>query len=359
MSIIMNTQITQRSVGHSLNSHASLWKLNPIDSNVGEKNQYFAAQIHAVSVTTTSTTIVFRIELLVNSKSILPNNIFLATVELPEFKQNNIPLKSKGFSNDKPEWTPYEINFAISKKNVSFGNDNLANLILPLKITFNPNLKLLESIQNYLEPLALKTWLDDLYRIDLSTQVRLDSFLQLNNHQGKTELYSQLPTHDNSGKQFTLTWSMNYYDHMKQLDQIIDLIKINSTMAMTITNFSFYFYYHVQDVDQYRTLKVEDNDWKKVEANSTFALRNPVKLLYDENKKVLFKEVVNGHDLFLPNGGQGYYELIFKTQVGNTFYNIKATNTFNYIRAFNDPKHLDFFNFEYQMINSLSGFVKV
>ncbi|WP_156933134.1 DUF5443 family protein [[Mycoplasma] testudinis] len=334
----------------------NMWSLSPVSSQ--QSKTYFEAKIHSVNVKTTSTTINFKIEILINSKNNLPTNIYLAGVEIPEFRQQDLLLKPAGFTHNEEGWLPYELDFVVAKKDVSYGNGDLQSKSIPLRINFYANPRLLESIQNQLEPNALKFWLDNMFNTILSSQIRLDAYFQISTNQGTTQLYDILPTDTNAGHLFDLTWNMNYYLRMQRLDQINELIQLRSTVPLQITDLTINFYYFIEGSTGYKTLTLADNTWKNINANDTLSVKLPTKVLYDTNTKTLFKEDINGHNIFLPNGGQGYYDIGFKIQIGSTFYNINASNKFNYINAFDNPTRLDFFSFDYNPINSLNGFLK-
>lgn len=337
--------------------YSKLWSLNPINDN--DKTKYFEAKIHSLNVSTTKTNININVQLLVLSKSVLPNGTILVAVDIPEYQEKDIVMLPSSFSHDDLDWKSYEINLTIPKKSLSYGFQNLKDMTVPFQIVFYSNNLVLNDIKNAFSSEALKYWLDNLYNTVLSSKIKLDSYFEISDLSGAKRIYEKFSNSDDSSEFINISWNMNYYLRLKGLDQISDLINITASKPLTITESSYNFYYHIPGTIGYQNLIYKSNKWDLIEANKTKTIKMPFKVLYSNDKKEVFKEAINGHDLLLPNGGNGYYELILETQSDNSFYSLKITNKFNYLMPFDNENSVDFFDFKYHEINNLNGFSKV
>lgn len=337
--------------------YSKLWSLDPIDNN--DKIKYFDAKIHALNVSTTKTNIKINIQLLVLSKSVLPNGTILAAIDIPEYQEKDIVMLPSSFSYDDLDWKPYEINLTIPKKSLSYGFQNLKDMIVPFQIVFYSNNLILSDIKNEFSSEALKYWLDNLYNTVLSSKIKLDSYFEILDLSGSKKIYEKFSNSDDSSEFINISWNMNYYLRLKGLEQISNLINITASKPLTIIESIYNFYYHVPGTIGYQNLNYRSNKWDSIEANKTKTIKTPFKVLYSNDKKEVFKEEINGHDFLLPNGGNGYYELILEAQSDNSFYSLKITNKFNYIVPFDSENSVDFFDFKYHEINNLNGFLKV
>lgn len=337
--------------------YSKLWSLNPIDNN--DRTKYFDAKIHAINVSTTKTNIYINIQLLVLSKSVLPNGTILVAVDIPEYQEKDIVMLPSSFSHDDLDWKSYEINLTIPKKSLSYGFQNLKDMIVTFQLVFYSNNLVLNDIKNQFSSEALKYWLDNLYNTVLSSKIKLDSYFEILDLSGKKRLYEKFSNSEDPADFINIIWNMDYYLRLKELDQISDLISITTSKPLTIIQSTYNFYYHVPGTIGYQNLTHQSNKWDLIEANKTKTIQLPFKVLYSNDNKKVFKEAVNGHDFLLPNGGNGYYELILDTQSDNSFYSLKVTNKFNYLIPFDNENSVDFFDFEYHEINNLNGFLKV
>lgn len=330
------------------------WELVPIPN---EKNTYFKAKLQSINVSTTKTKIIFDTKILINTKNILPKNSILMSLSIPEYEVKNLSLIPIEIENLEDEWKSYQIYVQIPKNKLSYGDQDLQNITVPIRMGFYCNEAVINPIKNNLNPEALRYWLDNLYDAVISSEVRLDSNFRIYSNYGKVQLYESFPTNlENEGKLFDLSWNSKSYMQLKRLDMIKDLTSIIANIPLIISNTKIDIYYNVSETSEYKSLTYSDNRSYHMKENETNTIQLPFKVMYDESKKILYKDPIGGHDFLLPEGGFGYYNVSFDLQTKNTFYIISLTNKFNYYLPFNDYKKVDFFIFDYQEINDLTGF---
>lgn len=348
--------VTYAQSHHEFNLNDDRWTLVPIDKY---GDIYVEIKLHSIDVQTTKDTILFEIKVLLHSKSILPNNIVLANAQIPEKTFNNlnlVPIKS--ISTDS-NWTAYSINFSVNKKELSYGNQDLKELVVPIQISFYPNKEVLQLIQNQLNTNALKKWIKNLHDATFTDEVKLDSHFRIYDLSGSTSLYKSYPTQDNAGESFELRWNMDYLLRMNKLDTLSELFSFTTSIEIIISNIDINIYYHVPNTVGHKQLTSLDKQLYAIAANTTKKINFPYKVQYNMDNNELFKEPVSGHDFFLPRGGNGYYNLNFDLKTPKTFYSIGVVNEFQYKTAMDRPQLLDYFSFGYNPIYSLNGFSRV
>ncbi|WP_033159750.1 DUF5443 family protein [Mycoplasmoides alvi] len=339
-------------------SYSNNWVLNPLDPN-GDK--YFEAKLYSSNVYTTSNYINFDNVILFRINSILPNNLIVMSFNIPEYSQQDIQLiPVDDIQSIDDGWTAYRAFIQIPKNKLSYTNANFQNLIVPASLGFACNEKLLSSIQNQLETYALKSFLDDLYETNISFDVSLDSYFKFANNYGSSELYDIFPSSTNAfGEKFNFSWISNYYMNLSKAQSIENLFEITASIPLIMSNMNLNFYYHTPRNSGYKVLTYSEKRNYSLIANETHTISLPFKVTYDEVKKELVKDLQNGHNFLLPEGGNGYYEINFDIQTKNSYYKISGINNFNYLIPLNDLNKLDFFVFNYFPINTLNGFTRV
>ncbi|WP_027124077.1 DUF5443 family protein [Mycoplasmoides pirum] len=333
------------------------WTLTPNDFN---SNVYFEAKLYSTNISTTNSYINFDIKVSIRCKSALPKNLILASFSIPEFNKIDIPIIPIEVESNMDEWKIYKISVQVPKNSLSYINDNLNNLLVPIKINFACNQTILSEIKNDFDSTALKYFLDNLYDSIVTTNVNLDTFFSFSSNFGSTSLYDVFPsTSDELGKTFKFSWNTQNYLKLIKSQMINELLNITSSIPMIVSNLNINFYYHVSNENGYKSLNYSENKNYSLKQNETLSIKLPFKVSYDETKKELVKDVLLGHNFLLPNGGNGYYELNFKIQTENAYYKIIATNYFNYLTPLNNLNFLDFFTFNYHQILSLNNFNKL
>lgn len=332
------------------------WFINPIEPNT---NKYFDAKLYSCNVFTSNTYINFETVLLIKLNGNLPRNFILMSFNIPEYVQENIkmiPTKINSIDND---WLSYKVIIQIPKNKLSYATGNFEKLIVPVNIGFACNQQLLSEIANQLDSSALKHFLDSLYEKIITYEVSLDSFFKFSTTYGSADLYEKFPsTTNNEGTKFNFSWSSNYYMNLIKSQSISDLLEITSTIPLVLSNLTLNFYYHIPNISGYKLLSHSETRNYSLLANQTHVISLPFKVVYDEEKKELVKELQTGHNFLLPEGGNGYYEISFNIQSENSFYRISGINDFNYNLPMNDSQKLDFFVFKYQTIDSLNNFTR-
>lgn len=334
-----------------------------LTENEAGSNTYFATRLHALNTAASAGIIEFEIQLAIQSKSALPNEIYLADVAIPEASLTNLRLRAGNFDVTAygTGWKAYVLTFSVDRTSLSYGNNEMSTVTIPLRITFNVDRTLLATFQNDLDPTKLRKWLDDVYYAHLEADVRLDTFTLLAGLSGQKTLYAQYPASTNPGVPFTLKWEMDNELKMRTFDMVNNLLTLTSSTDAVLTDLTLNINYTVPNQNSAQELSFKNNQSRALKANDSFNLSLGslnLAFLYDEQKHVAF-EAAGGHNFFLPEGGSGKYELTFALTVNRAYYTLMVANNFAYTRALNDPQREDYFAFTYAPIYSLSGFQRV
>ncbi len=334
------------------------WTLN---ENYAGTQTYFEAKLHSTNVSTTSDKIHFNVKIAINCKSVLPPGFVVASFAIPDFGPlEGVPLVPVQAQNPDNDWAIHEINVSIPKTSLPYVNDVLNQITVPISVAFACDPKQLDLYKNDFDSLKLRRFLDDLRAAEIKSAAYLDSFFSFATNSGSSELYARFPTTDNpNGTKLRLSWDSKYYLRLSKHEMIREMFTITASAPVTVSNLSAYFYYHIPDQSGYQELTHSETQSYRLTENNSWTFQLPFKVTYSETAKRLVKDSFSGHDFLLPNGGDGYYEAAFDLQTENAHYKVVARNSFRYMLALNDPNALDYFVFDYHLINSLNGFNKL
>ncbi len=331
------------------NNYYTEYYMGPVRNFADKKEVYFDAKVNNIESKVNKDKALLHITLALKYDSNFPSNMFQAQFKLGNWSSEKIPLQK---APDKKSDLENKIHYfyatlevprtALIKREINRISEYIRE---ELTIAFRLDRK--SDRYHWSNYNLFDTVAADMYQTVIKETVTFGNMIRLNQLEGEKEGNIQQ-------SELKYGWTMLDYRNMGPLEEVNNLINIKFNQPVKVVSVGVTVSYTAPDGKR-QELKDQAEYQHTLNPNEEFKLNFPRRLSFNRvTKKLDFDP--NGSAVFLPQGGFGSYEIKLEANVGNQFYTIVATNSFEYAHPFDDPKTNDFFLVQYAPVYSLFNF---